>query len=305
MNLTTAFLSTFFITIVISSYPESENNVLKSVYGTQNDTIVSIKTYDQKGRLIFDRTTQIIEDWNNGLLTWMTAKEYQDDRLIFEYYAHSNLVLRIKVYDYDPNGVFRDTYVKFHSASSIEGRNPFADIYQIETFDSLKSFLLHIIPDSTPFAKHIDYTPEHVNYFRSSIDSTGLNVNEYWTIEGGSNTKTKVEKYDTNDRLVYSYHKDRWNEGVTHFKYDSLGHRIEELEIYDIRDHSFQKKEHVYIDGLLHKTFFYHDTSLAFTFEYIYQDTLLIREVHTRITEAEHFKNRSKSKSIDYKYIYF
>ena len=36
------------------------------------------------------------------MLSWMTAYEFEKDKLIFEYYAHSNVGVRITIFDYDP-----------------------------------------------------------------------------------------------------------------------------------------------------------------------------------------------------------
>lgn len=283
----------------------SKNKKLKSVYGLQNDTIVSIKNYDSDGRAIFDRTTQIIKDRNNRLMTWMTAKEFKDDRLIYEYYAHSNSGLRITLYDYDKNGELINEYSKFFSSSSKTGQNPFAEIYRIETRDSLKSYLQNTIPDSIPFSNHQKSTVENTKYLKSFTDSLGYKVKEYWTISRGIEIRRTIEKFNEKGALVYRYYKTQWDEGIEKFDYDSNSKLIEELEIWDPANNQFQKKEHFYSNGLLQKTLFYHDTALAFKYEYFYNDTILDKEIQTRVTEAENFKDRKKIETIKYRYEYF
>jgi len=297
------FISTITLIILFSSC--SDKKGLKSVYGLQNDTIVSIKNYDRNGRLIFDRTTQLIERWDDGLMTWMTAIEFEGDKKLYQYYAHSNSGLRITLYDYHKNGELINEYSKFFSSSNKDGRNPFAEIYGIESRDTLKTYLLRTIPDSIPFSNNHRASKESTEFYKSYTDSLGHLVKEFWTIIDSSETRRTIKKYDAKGNLIYKYNKSRWDEGIEKFQYNSNGELIEELEIWDPDKNKFQKKEHFYSDGLLQKTLFYHDTALAFKYEYFYKDTLLDKEIKTRVTEAEHFKDRKKIETIEYRYEYF
>ena len=303
MKLIQIFISTLPLIIIFSSC--SDKNGLKSVYGLENDTIVSIQNYDRNGRLVFDRTTQIIESWDYALMTWMTGFEFEGNKQTYEYYAHSNTGIRIRFYDYDENGELTKEYWRYFSSSNRDGRNPFAEICEIENRDSLKAYLLRTIPDSIPFLNNHRARKESTDFYESYTDSLGHLVKEYWTIIDGSETRRTIEKYDSNRNLIYKYYKTRWDEGIEKFQYNSNGELIEELEIWDPEKNKFQKKEHFYSDGLLRKTLFYHDTALAFTYEYFYKDTLLDVEIKTRVTEAEHFKNRKKTEKIEYRYEYF
>lgn len=297
------FISTLTLIILFSSC--SEKKELKSVYGLQSDTIVSIRKYDREGRLIFDRTTQIIESWNNGLMTWMTATEFKGNKPTYEYYAHSNSGLRITLYDYDENRELVTEYSKFFSSSNRKGQNPFREIYKIESCDSLKSYLQNTIPDSIPFSNHHKANSESADYFKSYSDSLGHIVKEYWTIVDSIETRRTIKKFDEKGNLIYKYYKTKWDEGIEKFQYNSIGELIEELEIWDPDKNRFQKKEHFYSDGLLQKTLFYHDSALALKYEYFYKDTLLDKEIKTRVTESEHFKDRKKTETIEYRYEYF
>jgi hypothetical protein len=309
MNPTRIFISIIVLTFLTFSCSEKKKSVksnqLKSVYGLQNDTIVSIKNYDREGHLIFDRTTQIIESWDNGLMTWMTAIEFEGNKPLYQYYAHSNSGLRITFYDYDNNGELNNEYSKFFSSSNKYGRNPFAEICEIETRDSLKAYLLRAIPDSIPFSIIHRASKESTDFYKTYTDSLGYLVKEYWTIADSSQTNRIIKKYDSNGNLIYEYNKNRWNEGIEQFQYDSNGKLKEELEIWDPQNNRFQKKVHLYSNGLLQKTLFYHDTALAFTYEYFYNDTLLEKEIKTRVTEAEPFKDRKRKVIIEYRYEYF
>jgi len=303
MRLIQIFILSLTLIILFSSC--SDKNGLKSVYGYQNDTIVSVMNYDRNGRLIFDRTTQIIERWDNGLLTWMTAFEFEENKKVYEYYAHSNTGLRITFFDYDENGELNSEYWKYFSSSNREGRNPFAEIYEIENRDSLRAYILTTIPDSIPFLNiHSDFE-ESTEFYKSYTDSLGYFVKEYWTIIDSSETRRTIKKYDAKGNLIYKCNKTRWDERIEKFQYNSNGELIEELEIWDPEKNKFQKKEHYYSDGLLQKTFLYHGAALAFTYEYFYKDTLLDKEIKTRVTEAEHFKDRKKTETIEYRYEYF
>lgn len=284
---------------------KQETKRLKSVYGFQNDTIVNIKEYDKKGRLIFDRTTQIIEDWDNELMSWMTAYQFDNDKLKYEYYAHSNTGLRIKLYDYDQSGELRNEYLKNFSDSHINGRNPFSEIYKIETADSLISYISKAIPDTLTFNKKNRFKRESTEFHKTYLDSQNLEVKEFWTIEDSIEIKRLIEQYDSKGNLVFKHSKNQWDEGIERFRFDTEGNLIEELEIYTPEENNFQKKEHFYSNGLLQKTLFYHDTALAFTYEYFYNDTVLDKEIKTRVTEAEHFKDRKKKEIIEYQYEYF
>lgn len=303
MKLSKTILLTLYLFFLFFSC--SKNEELKSVYGLQKDVIVSIKKYDRKGRLIFDRQTQIIEDWNNEHLTWITAKEFISDKLSFEYYAHSNTGLNIKYYDYGKNGKLLNEYSKHYDSSNREGRNPFAEIYKIETLDSLKYYLHQIISDSIGFSKYYKANPESTEFFNTFIDSIGQINKEYWTIIDSSESKRKIEKYDDKGNLIYKSYRNYWNSIIEEYKYNSYGKLIEEIEFSPPNKNRYQRKKHIYSDGLLQKTLFYHDTSLAFKYEYFYDDLLLNKEIRTRVTESEHFKNRRKIDSIEYKYEYF
>lgn len=278
---------------------------MKSVYGLQNDTIVSVKKYDRDGRLIFDRTTQIIEKWDNELMTWITAKEFEGTRPIYEYYAHSNSGLRITIYDYDKNGELINEYSKTFSPSSKTEQNPFVDIYRIENGDSLKSYIQKNMPDSILFSNHKKAAVENIEYLKIFTDSLGYKVKEYWTITKDVETRRTIEKFNKEGQLIYKCYKTQWDEGIEKLEYNSNGELIEELEIWDPANNQFQIKKHSYFNGLLKRTLFYHDTSLAFKYEYFYKNELLDKEIQTRVTEAEHFRNRKKIETIKYKYEYF
>jgi len=309
MNPVKIFISIVILSFLTFSCSEKKDSVesknLKSVYGLQNDTIVRIKKYDLDGRLIFERTTQIIESWDNERMTWMTGIEFESNKQTFEYYAHSNSGLRMTLFDYHQDGELKGKYTKSYSSSNRKGRNPFEEIYNIETRDSLKSYLQSTIPDSILFSNHHREKLESTEYFTSYTDSIGHRVKEYWTVVDSSVTRRTIKKFDINGNLVYRYYKTQWDEGIEKFQYNSIGELIEELENWDLENNRFQKKEHFYSNGLLQKTLFYHDTALAFRFEYIYNDTLLDKEIKTRVTEAEHFRNRKKIETTVYRYEYF
>ena len=296
-------ISTLMLIILFSSC--SKDKKLKSVYGFQNDTIVSIKNYDREERLIFDRTTQIIENWDGKLLTWITAIEFEGSKPLYQYYAHSSAGLSITLYDYDDNGELINEYSKFYNTPNKGGGNPFAAIYEIESIEALKTYLLRAIPDSIPFSNNLGFRRESDEFYKSSKDSNGHLVKEYWTIEDGIETSRMTKRYDASGKLIFKYDKTRWIEEINKFQYNSNGELIEELKIWNPDKNRFQRKEYFYSNELLQKTLYYHDTALAFTYEYFYKDTLLQKEIKTRITETERFKDRRKIETIEYRYEYF
>ncbi len=105
--------------------------------------------------------------------------------------------------------------------------------------------------------------------------------------------------------MIYCFTETAYNKGYKEFNYNSNGELIEEIDFWDIEDNNYQRYEHKYKNGLIEKTLFYHDTSLAYIYEYFYKDTLLKKEIKTRITEAEHFRERKKEEIIEYHYEYF
>ena len=307
MKIRHLFIPILILAFVATSCSNQRRNTkqLKSIYQFQHDTIVGIEKFDEEGRLVFGRTSQIIGRWNNALLTWMTAFEFKDDQLAFEYYAHSNTGLRIKIFDYDQNGDLRNEYTRYFSSSNRNGRNSFSEISQIESKAALISYLQGTIPDSIPFKKQTRASRENTQFFKTYLDEANIQTKEYWTIEDRIETQRIVEKYNSNGLLIFKNKQTRSNDRIDHFKYDNQGHLIEEIEISDPIKNKFQKKAHFYKNGVLEKTNFFHGDSLAFTYEYFYQGTLLIKEIKTRITESEHFKNRKKVETIDYKYGYY
>lgn len=299
-------LYTLFCVVITFSCVEQKvgPKILKSIYKTQGDRIVGIQTYDKKGRVVFDRTSQIVEDWNYRLMTWITVKKFENEKQILEFYAHSNFGLSITAFEYNKNGELIAKYIKHFGPSNGRNGNSLSEFHQIETSEALIKYVVSTIPDSIPFVKQNNNKTETFENNKTYLDSNNLIVHEYWTMNENTLTHKKVEKIDQNGKVVYVFNQTPYNKGTDEYKYDLDGNLIEELEISGSND-NFQKKEHQYENGKLKKTMFYHDTALAFIYEYFYKDTLLIEELRTRITEDERFQKRRKQEKIEYEYIYY
>ena len=210
--------------------------------------------------------------------------------------------MRITLFDYDESGELRNEYSKSFRKN---GRNPFPQLSEIVHPDSLIAFVDASIPDSIPYSNYHRWEREKEEFYNSYLDTNGFLVKEFWTVEMEDVAYRTVEKYDENGKLVYSYKKTPYNEGVDEFKFNSKGQLVEEIETWDIETNSFQKKLHQYDGLLLTKTEFFHDTSLAFIYQFNYQDTLLVSKTTDRITDSEHFKNRRRHEKVKYEYEYF
>ncbi|WP_396591403.1 hypothetical protein [Allomuricauda sp. R78024] len=291
--------------ILIFTSCDVENKTLKSEIQTQNDTIVGLKNYDNKGRLTFNKTTQIIEDWNNDLMTWITAEFYSNDKKTSSYYAHSNYTLNKTIYDYDSENNLRETYTVSVPKPKTRTRNIYKEIYRINNSDSLKSYIDSRLRNSDTLSKVIDLERKKEKFYRSYKDDKGYLTKELWTIIDSLQISKTVEKYNEDNLLISDYTKTRFNEGIHTFMYNENGQLIEEIEKYDIKNDDFQRKVHNYNDSRLIKTLFYHNNDLAFTYEYIYKDTLLMRKINTRITNAKGFANRKREEVIEYEYLYY
>lgn len=290
--------------IFILASCEEQNPKLKSVKQIQNDTIVGLKLYDKNGRITFDKTTQIIEDWNNDLMTWISADFYSNDKKIISFYAHSNLTLNKTVYDYDAENNLRETYTVSVIKPKIRERNLYKEIYSINNPDTLRKFIENKLTKTDTLFKTIDFQKETEKFYISKTDESGILTKEFGIVIDSFQTSKTIEKYK-NNKLISSYHKSAYNENLDEFKYDEKGNLIEEIENWDLNNSRFQKKVHIYDKGNLVKTNFYHDKELAFTYEYEYEDTLLIKEIKTRLTKARSFKNRKKKEIIEYEYKYY
>ncbi|NVK03663.1 MAG: hypothetical protein HWD92_02525 [Flavobacteriia bacterium] len=300
------YLMLVVLTTLVTACATTSNRSVKAIYGFQNDTVVSIQEYDEDGRIIFDRTTQIISRGeNSSLMTSMKASEYRDEKLLYEYYAHSNTGLRITLFDSNSNGSIANRYSMSVNAPLELSRNLLREIHGIENADSLIIYVERLMPESLRFSKVNRAQRANTEYFSTYQDSLGLLVKEYWTIEDTSRTEHIIKKFDLEDNLVYQYTYTEWQESVDEYRYDSAGNLVEELEIWDAREGRFQRREHLYNDGLLQRTNLYHGTALAFTYEYFYDDLLLVREVHTRVTDSEHFKDRKRVVTIEYVYEFY
>lgn len=284
---------------------DEKQGELKSEIKTQNDTIVGVKIYNPKGHLIFDKTTQIIEDWDNDLMTWMTANFYAGNKVVTKYYAHSNLTLNKTIFDYDPDNKLRETYTVSVTKPEIRERNPYKEIYSINNPDSLKKYIEERLTANDTLSKKNKKEKESEKFFTTYRDDNGLLTKEFWTLIDSAEILKKVEKYDGNNNLISSYTKSQYNENLNEYKYDKQGNLIEEIETRDLDEGRFQRKEHIYDNDNLVKTNFYHGNDLAFIYGYQYQDTLLIREIKTRITNAKAFANRKEREVIEYKYEYY
>lgn len=282
-----------------------KKKTLKSEIQTQNDTIVGVKNYDKKGRIIFNKTTQIIEDWNNDLMTWITADFYSNDKKIYSYYAHSNLTLNKTIYDYDSENNLRETYTISVPKPTDRKRNPYKEIYAINSSDSLKNYIESRLVNLDTLRKTFDSKQEKDKFYLTYKDKNGYSTKEFWTIIDSIEISKTIEKYNDENLLISSYKRTRYNEGIDSYKYNENGQLIEEIEKYDIDNDGFQKKVHNYNKDKLIKTLFYHDNNLAFTYEYIYEDTLLVRKINKRITNSKGFSNRKREELIEYEYRYY
>ena len=291
--------------ILIFTSCNKETKILKSEIRTQNDTIVGVKNYDRKGKLTFNKTTQIIENWNNDLMSWMTAKIYSNNELVYNYYAHSNLTLNKTIYDYDSENNLRETYTISVPRPKKKKRNHYKEIYKINNSDSLKKYIdSHLVILDT-LRKTVNSKKKKEKFYLNFKNKDGNLTKEFWTIIDSMEISKTIEKYNVQNLLISEYKRTRYNEGINNFKYNENGQLIEEIEKYDIKSDGFQRKVHNYEKGKLTKTFFYHDNNLAFTYEYIYKDTLLIRQINKRITNSKSFSNRKKEEIIDYEYSYY
>jgi hypothetical protein len=293
-----------FIILIFASCNE-KTKILKSEIRNQNDTIVGVKNYDRKGRLTFIKTTQIIENWNNDLMSWMTAKIYSNNKIVFSYYAHSNLTLNKTIYDYDSENNLRETYTLSVPRPENKERNHYREIYGINSSDSLKKYIDSRLVNLDTLRKTVNLKRKKDKFYLNYKDKDGNLTKEFWTIIDSIEISKTIEKYNEFNLLISEYTRTRYNEGINKFKYNENGQLIEKIEKYDIESNGFQRKVYAYNKDKLTKTFFYHDNDLAFTYENLYKDTLLIRQINKRITNSKVFSNRKKEEIINYQYSYY
>lgn len=275
---------------------------IKSIKGYQDSINVSVELFDEYNRIVFEKTSQIIADWDGELLTWMTANVYEGDRKTHEYYAHSNHILRETVFDYYPSGKLQREYYRTYDGA-IGVRNEFGAIHSFTSQDSLINYIKQEIPDSIKFRST---SKSYLEYFDTYTDTSGLLVKEYLTLEMDSSLIEKeIMKYDVNGNLVFYRTDSPTNSDIIEYKYNSSGKIEEEIETYDLVDNRIQRKVYLYEDKDYIKELFYHGENLAFTYEYFYQDSLLIKKVTNRITDATGFKNRPRKEVIEYVYEFF
>ncbi|MFZ1291452.1 MAG: hypothetical protein WAR79_15260 [Melioribacteraceae bacterium] len=278
---------------------------IKGIYTYQNDTLLAIQLFDSTGKIYFDKTTSIQEDWANKLFTIIIAQKYKQSKLIYEYKAKSNSGFSIKKYDYDQVGNLKGEYEKNYNPSDYSNINPYSYIYDINTPDSLINYLNLIIPDSLEFSKRNYFQRSSCDYFKEYTDSNGLRNKEYWTLEDSMVTNRIIEKYDANNRLISKYVKTSYNESLNNYKYDEYDNLIEELEIYDLESKNYQRKVHIYNNNLLNETSIFHGDFLAFKYKYFYADGLLIKKNNTRFTNSKHFQSRRWEEIFIYNYEFY
>lgn len=284
-------------------FTSCENNkVIKSVYGVQNDTIVSIKKYDLKGRITFDRTTQIVSDINENidLLTWITVKVFKDDIQTYEYYGHSNSCLIVEHFEYNDKFNLINKYSRFFVYND-GAENKFKELHKIETSEELISYINNKIPDSIKYVSVKRNCLNDINQFNTYKDSEQNIIEEYSTYNGFEINSKTIKKYNSDGQIISKFFKNKWYTQEDNFFYDKSRNLIEELNVYDSNKNDFQRKIHFYSDGRLLKTMFYHNKDLAYIYEYFYENKLLIKEV---CTEVENSKSR-KQEEINYFYEYY
>lgn len=291
-----------FVLAVSCATIKSSQKQIKSIKGFQDSINVSVEIYDEYNRLVFDKTSQIIENWNGELLTWMIANIYDGNKKTHEYYAHSNHIFRETVFDYSTNGELRGEYSRSFNLRNGK-RNPFGEIHDFSAPDSLISYVQRTIPDSIKFSS---ISESFIEYFDTYSDSSGLVVKEYVTLEADSSlVKQIIEKYNQSGNLV-SIKTDTPNSSdIVEYKYDITGRLDEEIEKYDLVNDRIQRKVYLYEDKDYIKELFYHGEDLAFTYEYFYEDFLLVKKVTNRITNATGFKNRPRKEVIEYVYKFY
>ncbi|MFV1883596.1 MAG: hypothetical protein ACMZ7B_03830 [Balneola sp.] len=275
---------------------------IKSIKGYQDNINVSVELFDEYNRIVFEKTSQIIDNWDGELLTWITANVYEGNRKTHEYYAHSNHILRETVFDYYPNGELQGEYYRTYNGA-IGVRNEFGAIHSFTSQDSLINYIEHKIPDSIKFRSTSE---SYLEYFNTYTDSSGLIVKEYLTLEMDSSLIEKeIRKYDGKGNLVFHRTDSPTNSDIIEYKYNRSGKIEEEIERYDLVEDRIQRKVYLYKDNNYIKELFYHGENLAFIYEYFYQDSLLIKKVTNRITDAAGFKNRPRKEIIEYVYEFF
>lgn len=273
---------------------------LKSIFETQNDTIVRVRHFDKEGRLTFDKTTQIIADWNNELMTWMTANYYKYGRKSTAYYAHSNSILFKTIYDYDYLGNLRDTFSIYPTRPKVRLRNHYKEIYSFNSSNQIKEFIEKKLPKEIVYSKTTEAESEHEYFYSEQTSTNGILTKQFWSVFDSVKYVSTIEKYDTRNNLIYEYH----NQITKEYKYDNNNLLIEEIKKYSSNG-GFQKKVFSYTNGKLIKTHLYHDQNLGFIYEYYYKDTLLIKRINKRITNSYGFANRKRKEVIEYKYEYY
>lgn len=295
----------FLVTLFLASCSNNDNNSkIKSIVGYSNDTIRSIQTFDVFGRVKFTKTTQVIGDWNNDLMTFMTAYDYDNNnKLKNKYYAHSNSGFRVYKYLNDINRTMNNEYCYEFDELKNNKRNQFASIYYIKSADSLISYLNNLLPPNSTFQRYNRPKIESTEYFSIHKDTSNNTTHEFWTIEDSVRTKSRIEKLDKNDNLILrvdKYHHS--TQGITTSKFNSNGKLIETL-----KGHGKSKTKTIYNykKSLLTEKLVYHGNDLAFKNEYIYSDTLLEMVISNRLTNNPHFENRKRCDTIIYQYEFY
>ena len=297
-----SLLIILFILAVSCATNKPSQKQIKSIKAYQDSINVSVEMYDKYNRLVFDKTSQIIDNWNGELLTWMTAVIYDGNKKAQEYYAHSNHILRETVFEYSTDGKLRGEYSRSYNFRNGK-RNPFGAIHEFTTPDSLISYVQRTIPDSIKFTS---ISESFIEYFETYSDSSGLVVKKFVTLEADSSLVEQIiQKYDQSGNLVSIRTDTPTNSDIVEYKYDSSGRLDEEIEKYDLVNDRIQRKVYLYEDEDYIKELFYHGEDLAFTYEYFYEDSLLVKKITNRITNATGFKNRPRKEVIEYVYEFY
>lgn len=280
---------------LISCNGQTNNQKIKSITKTINDTILEKKEYDKNQNLVFEKHNQI-DFGNENSIIFITAFVYDSiNNKTYKYYANSNTSLELTIDSIDINSALRSE--KKAIFREIGDRKKYREsLFKIDSKDSFLTYFNSTYPTNTSF----DY-----EYYYSDTIITK-------TISEVKNDTIILETTTQQDDLLLEYSKVFLNKKGKKLKEITKGEYNRTIELL------FNEKEQIikqneggqyykffYENELLVKKEMFHGNSLAFKDEFFYENGKLIKEIKHRITESKYFLKKPKVQTVLYHYEYY
>lgn len=165
----------------------------------EQNTLMNVEEYDNKGNVIFDYYKQYVGDfWNGKYIVMIKAQLFNNDnKLIKSYDIHSNAYLSIKHYLYDNVGNNTEVWVQDINDDTAEvNSNPYRFIFNLKDFKAVSEH---------PIMKEVEADSKKYLLWKNSFDTNSNLTKQVEFRPDGKIAAIEIYKYGTDNSLLSFY----------------------------------------------------------------------------------------------------